>query len=255
VAADAERAVDASYPVVKLMMAARSHAQNSEEVVEIVRDRVAAVDNAVGGEADVAVDCRGRISKGRLLRLASALEPYGVRFLEEPVLPDQNESLERLTPAVGVPVATGQRMYSRWDFKRGLGNDADAIVQPGISHAGGISEVKRIAAMAEAYDVDVMPKSPVGPISFAACLQIDFSTPNAVLQEQSIAVHDPEDNEHLRYLDDPATFAYEDGYLKPPTNPGLGIDIDESYVREQSEKDVRWQTPLWYHEDGSVAEW
>ncbi|MFD1632851.1 galactonate dehydratase (plasmid) [Haloplanus ruber] len=255
VAADAERAVDDGYSVVKLTMTARSHTRNSEEVVEIARDRVAAVDDAVGDEADIAVDCRGRISKGRLPRLASVLEPYGVRFLEEPVLPDQNESLERLSPTVGAPMATGQRMYTRWDFKRVLGNDAVAIVQPDITHAGGISEVKKIAAMAEAYDVDVMPKCPVGPISLAACLQIDFSTPNAVLQEQSIGVHELEGNEHLRYLEDPTVFEYDDGNLEPPTEPGLGIDVDESYVREQSEKEIRWQTPLWHHEDGSVAEW
>jgi len=255
VAEDAARAVEAGYSTVKMTVTARSHTRNSEEIVRTAHDRVAAVDDAVGDEVDIAVDCRGRISKGRLSRLGSVLEPYGLLFLEEPVVPDQNESLERLAASVNIPLATGQRMYSRWDFKQILGNDAIAIVQPDISHAGGISEVKRIATMAEAYDVDVMPKCPVGPISFAAGLQIDFSTSNAVLQEQNLGLHDTTDNERLRYLDDPSVFEYDDGSLHPPTEPGLGIDIDESYVRTQAEKEIRWQTPLWHHEDGSIAEW
>jgi galactonate dehydratase len=254
-AADAERAVAAGYSAVKLTITARPHARNGEEIVRTARNRVAAVDEAVGDRIDVAVDCRGRIGKGKLARLASVLEPYGPLFVEEPVLPDQNDSLERLAPSIDVPIATGQRMYSRWDFKRVLGNGAVGIVQPDVSHAGGISEVKRIAAMAEAYDVDVMPKCPVGPISFAAGLQIDFGTPNAVLQEQNLEIHDREDNDRLRYLDDPSVFAYDDGSLAPPTGPGLGIEIDESYVRSQAEKEMRWQTPLWHHEDGSIAEW
>jgi galactonate dehydratase len=255
VAEDAARAVEAGYSTVKMTMTARSHTRNSEEIVRTAHDRVAAVDDAVSDDVDIAVDCRGRISKGRLSRLGSVLEPYGLLFLEEPVVPDQNESLEHLAASVNIPIATGQRMYSRWDFKHVLGNDAVAIVQPDISHAGGISEIKRIATMAEAYDVDVMPKCPVGPISFAAGLQIDFSTSNAVLQEQNLGLHDTTDNERLRYLDDPSVFEYDDGSLHPPTEPGLGIDIDESYVRAQAEKEIRWQTPLWHHEDGSIAEW
>ena len=251
----AELAVEAGYDTVKLTITARSQARNSEEIVQIARDRVEAVHDAVGDRADIAVDCRGRISRGRLTRLASALDEFGILFLEEPVLPEQNESLAHLAPQIDTPLATGQRMYSRWDFKRVLGNDAVAIIQPDVSHAGGISEIKKIAAMAETYDVDVMPKCPVGPISFAAGLQIDFSTPNAVLQEQNLELHDMADNDRLRYLEDPSVFEYDDGSLHPPTGPGLGIDVDESYVRAQAEKEVRWQTPHWRHEDGSIAEW
>lgn len=254
-AADAELAVDAGYSTVKMMMTSRSHRRNSEAIVRTAKERVQAVRETIGETPDVAVDCRGRLSKSKLTKLASALDDYGVLFLEEPVLPDHNESLPRLTPTLDIPVATGQRMYSRWDFKHVLGNDAVAIVQPDISHAGGITEVKKIATMAEAYDVDVMPKCPVGPISLAACLQIDFSTPNAVLQEQNLDVHDQTDNEKLQYLDDPTMFEYDDGVLHPPTEPGLGITVDESFVRTQAEKEIRWKTPLWYHEDGSVAEW
>jgi len=255
VAEDAERAVESGYDTVKLTITARSQTRNSEDIVRSARDRVAAVHDAVGDRADIAVDCRGRISRGRLTRLASVLEEFGILFLEEPVLPEQNESLAKLAPGIDIPLATGQRMYSRWDFKRVIGNDAVAIVQPDLSHAGGISEIKKIAAMAETYDVDVMPKCPVGPISLAAGLQIDFSTPNAVLQEQNLELHDTADNDRLRYLEAPDIFGYDDGSLHPPSGPGLGIDIDESYVRAQAEKEVRWRTPHWQHEDGSIAEW
>ena len=255
VAAAAEEAVAADYSVLKMMLSSRSHERNRERLVRTGRERVRAVREAVGEDVDIAVDCRGRISKSKVTHLASELEAFDPLFLEEPVLPEQNESLATITPTIDIPVATGQRLYSRWDFKGLFGNDAVAIVQPDISHAGGISEVRKIAGMAEAHDVSLAPKAPVGPISFAACLQIDFCTPNAVLQEQNLDVHEPGDNDLLRYLANPSVFEYDRGFLKPPDGPGLGIEIDESYVQKQEEKEIRWQTPLWYNEDGSIAEW
>jgi galactonate dehydratase len=255
VAADAERAAAAGYSVVKMMLSARSHERDREKLVRTGRERLRAVREAVGDEVDVAVDCRGRISKSKVTRLASAIEEFEPLFLEEPVLPEQNESLASIAPEIDIPVATGQRLYSRWEFTGLLENDAVGIVQPDVSHAGGISEVRKIAAMAEAHDVSLAPKSPVGPISLAACLQVDFCTPNAVLQEQNLDVHETTDNELLRYLANPSALAAEGGFLEPPDGPGLGVEIDEAYVRDQAEKEVRWQTPLWYNEDGSVAEW
>jgi galactonate dehydratase len=128
------------------------------------------------------------------------------------------------------------------------------VIQPDLSHAGGITEVKKIASMAEAYDVAMAPHCPLGPIALAACLQVDACSPNALIQEQSLDIHYNETSDVLDYLKDPSVFQYHDGYVDLPEGPGLGIDIDHSYVRMQA-GEVDWHNPVWRHDDGSVAEW
>jgi len=115
--------------------------------------------------------------------------------------------------------------------------------------------VKKIAAMAEAYDVALAPHCPLGPVALASCLQVDACSPNALIQEQSLNIHYNDTGDVLEYLADPSVFEYDDGYVTIPDNPGLGIEINEEHVREQSEKTVNWHNPVWRHQDGSVAEW
>ncbi|RLM40536.1 enolase C-terminal domain-like protein, partial [Haloferax sp. Atlit-105R] len=153
------------------------------------------------------------------------------------------------------PIATGERMYSRWDYKHVFEDQSVDIIQPDLSHAGGITEVKKIAAMAEAYDVAMAPHCPLGPLALASCLQADAVAPNALIQEQSLDIHYNESNDVLDYLEDPSVFDYDDGYVDLPDGPGLGVDIDIDYVRERAEIDVDWHNPVWRHDDGSVAEW
>jgi galactonate dehydratase len=145
-------------------------------------------------------------------------------------------------------------MYSRWDFKQVLESQAVDVIQPDLSHAGGITEVKKIASMAEAYDVALAPHCPLGPIALAACVQVDACTPNAVIQEQSLDIHYNEESDVLDYLADASVFEYDEGYVELPDEPGLGIEIDESVVRERA-GEVDWHNPVWRHDDGSVAEW
>ena len=128
------------------------------------------------------------------------------------------------------------------------------VIQPDLSHAGGITEVRKIAAMAEAYDVALAPHCPLGPIALAACVQVDACTHNALIQEQSLDIHYNEGSDLLDYLADSSVFEYHDGYVELPDGPGLGIEIDESVVRERA-GDVNWHNPVWRHADGSVAEW
>jgi galactonate dehydratase len=109
--------------------------------------------------------------------------------------------------------------------------------------------------MAEAADIQVALHCPLGPIAFAACVQLDMSVHNAINQAQNLDIHDPTNNEHLAYLEDPTVFDFKNGYVTPPDGPGLGIDIDEEYVRRQSQTELDWQNPIWYHHDGSIAEW
>jgi galactonate dehydratase len=217
--------------------------------------RLAAVREAVGGEVGVAVDFHGRVHKAMALPLARALEPHSPMFIEEPVLAEHNEALAALAAHTTIPIATGERMFTRWGFKRLLQDGHVAVIQPDLSHAGGISECRKIAAMAEAYDVAVAPHCPLGPIALAASLQVDACTPNFLIQEQSLGIHYNRASDVLGYLQDPSVFGYAGGYAAVPQGPGLGIEVDEGRVRKAAEVGHRWRNPIWRLADGSVAEW
>jgi galactonate dehydratase len=205
---------------------------------------------------DVGIDFHGRLHKPMAKQLVKLLEPHRLLFIEEPLLSENIEGLEQLAKSVSTPIAMGERLYSRWDFKPFLERGIIDIAQPDLSHAGGISEVRRIAAMAEAYDVALAPHCPLGPIAFAACLQIGAATPNFAIAEMSLGIHyNRADFDLLTYLKNRDVFALTDGYVAVPTGPGLGIEINEDLVREAS-KDFRpWRNPVWRAHDGSVAEW
>ncbi len=217
--------------------------------------KMAAIRDSFGNEVDVGIDFHGRVHKPMAKVLAGALAPYRPLFLEEPVQADQNDSLIELARHTTTPIATGERMYSRYDFKRLLEQRVVDILQPDLSHAGGLTEVRKIATMAVAYDVALAPHCPLGPIALAACLQIDAVCHNAFIQEQSLGVHRGGGSAGLGYLRDPDVFAYADGFVDVPRGPGLGIEIDESVVEARAKEGHRWRNPLWRHQDGSVAEW
>lgn len=206
---------------------------------------------------EVGLDFHGRVHKPLAKQLAKALEPLRPLFIEEPLLSENVEGLAQLAGLTTLPIALGERLYSRWDFKPFLTQGIVDIIQPDLSHAGGISEVRRIAAMAEAYDVALAPHCPLGPIAFAACLAIAVSTPNFVIEEMSLGIHYNEGGyDLLTYLADPSVFALTDGFVQVPTGPGLGIEVNEALVRDLAKKAPhRWRNPVWRVADGSVAEW
>ena len=146
-------------------------------------------------------------------------------------------------------------MYSRYDFKHLLASGAVDIIQPDLSHAGGISEVVRIAAMAEAYDVALAPHCPLGPIALASCLQVDALAYNALIQEQSLGIHYNQGSDLLDYLADKSVFNYQDGFVTIPTGAGLGIEVNEEKVRSAHDDSFAWRNPIWRRKDGSIAEW
>jgi galactonate dehydratase len=146
-------------------------------------------------------------------------------------------------------------MYSRYDFKHLLASGAVDIIQPDLSHAGGISEVFRIAAMAEAYDVALAPHCPLGPIALASCIQVDAVAYNALIQEQSLGIHYNQGSDLLDYVTKASVFDYEDGYINIPTGAGLGIEVNEEKVRSAHDPEFRWNNPVWRRADGSIAEW
>jgi galactonate dehydratase len=221
--------------------------------VEAASERVRAVREAVGDDVHVGVDFHGRVSKPMAGRLVAALEPYQPMFVEEPLLPEYDDWLPELARTTSVPIATGERRYHRSEFRELLASGGVDVIQPDLSHAGGITEVQRIAAMADAHDVALAPHCPLGPVALAASLQVDAVAHNALIQETSLGIHYNEGVELRTYLDSPE-FAVEDGYVAVPDGPGLGIDVDEDAVRAHA-GDPDWHNPVWRHDDGSVAEW
>lgn len=214
--------------------------------------RVAAV-QATG--MAVGLDFHGRLHRAMAKQLAKTLEPMGLLFIEEPVLSEHGEALREIANHVSTPIAVGERLYSRWDFKPLLASGAVDIIQPDLSHAGGISECRRIAAMAEAHDIAVAPHCPLGPLALAACLQLAGCTPNVVLQEMSLGIHYNQGHDLFSFVPDAQALTPVDGFLAIPTAPGLGITIDEALVRAADRDRHRWRNPVWRNTDGSFAEW
>ena len=187
--------------------------------------------------------------------LAKELEPYHLMFIEEPVLSENYEALREIAKYTSTPIAVGERLFTRWDFKKIFEQGVVDIIQPDLSHAGGILECRKISAMAEAYDVSVAPHCPLGPIALAACLQMDACTPNAWIQEQSLGIHYNQGSDLLDYLTDRNTFAYENGCVPLLKGPGLGIEVNEELIKEKAQKGHNWKNPVWRNADGTVAEW
>lgn len=243
------------FTAIKMNASEEMHYIDSFGKVEAVINRVAAVREAVGNDFGIAVDFHGRIHKAMAKVLVKELDPFHLMFIEEPVLSEHAEALREVARYTNTPIAMGERMYSRWDFKRILSEGYVDIIQPDLSHAGGISECKKIAAMAEAYDVAVAPHCPLGPIALAACVQLDICTPNVFIQEQSLGIHYNIGNDLLDYIENPSIFNFQDGFITIPTTPGLGVRINEEYVREVARIGHQWKNPVWRNEDGTVAEW
>ena len=254
-AAAARRRIADGFTAVKINVCNHLEWIDSPAKIHAAAARLATVREAVGPEVPVGVDLHGRVHAGQARAMARALEPYDPYFLEELVLSENHEALRGIRNFTSAPIATGERMYSRWDFKPLFADGTVDIVQPDLSHAGGISEVKRIATMAEAHDVALAPHCPLGPISLAAALQVDFSSPNALIQETSLGIHYGEDLDLTDYLTDPDVFGLSEGYVGLPTAPGLGIEVDEDRVRAGAETGHRWRNPIWRNPDGSITEW
>ncbi len=228
---------------------------DSFKKIEASVARIAAVRNAVGPNVGIGVDFHGRVHKTMAKVLAKELEPYHPMFIEEPVLAENNEALREISRHVNIPIATGERMFSRWQFRQLLTDGYVDIIQPDLSHAGGITECKKIISMAEAFDVAAAPHCPLGPIALAACLQVDATCHNAFIQEQSLGIHYNKDNDLLDYIADRTVFNYEKGFVTIPDGPGLGIEVNEAYVIERAKIGHDWHNPIWRNEDGSIAEW
>jgi galactonate dehydratase len=254
VAAAALEKVDAGFTAVKMNGSGPLRPLDTPAAAQGVADRVAAVREVLGPDRDVAVDFHGRMSLAMARRTLPLLEASAPLFVEEPVVPEVSELIGQVAASTPIPIALGERLYSRWDFRRVLGSGV-AVIQPDLSHAGGISEVRKIATMAEAFDVALAPHCPLGPIALAASLQVGVVSPNLLIQEQSLGIHYNAGSDLLDYLLDASVFAYTDGYVPALTGPGLGIEIDVDEVERAAKVGHRWRNPVWRRDDGAFAEW
>jgi galactonate dehydratase len=251
----AQQAITDGFSATKMNLTEELQVVDHLSKIDAAVERIASLRDAVGNKLDIAVDFHGRVHAPMAKVLIKAIEPYNPLFIEEPVLSEQLETMAQLRRNTHIPIATGERLYSRFDYKNLFTLGAADIIQPDLSHAGGITECKKIAAMAESWDLALAPHCPLGPIALAACLQIDAVSQNAFIQEQSQGIHYNQSNDLTNYLSDPSVLHFTDGYVDIPQGPGLGIDINEDYVKERSQEGHRWHNPLWQHPDGSIAEW
>jgi galactonate dehydratase len=205
---------------------------------------------AQGDDVAVAMDVHGRWSMATAMRMMPALEPLGLLFVEEPLLAEHLDKLPQLVAASSVPIATGERLFSRWDFAPIVGAGL-AVAQPDVALASGVSEIMRIASLAELHDVHVAPHCPFGPIALAASLHIDARIRNFLIQEQSLTHF----NESFsQYVGNIQMFDVVDGSFRCPPGPGLGVEIDERQVRRQSKVGHDHKLPTWWLPDGTYAE-
>ncbi len=240
----AKVSADAGFTALKVGIDGPLNIIDTMAAVEATVQRFADLRAAVGKNIDIAIDFHGRVSPAMAVRLAKELEPYYPLFIEEPVLPENIDTMVTVARSTSIPIATGERLFTKWGFREVLEKQAAVILQPDISHAGGILECKKIAAMAECYYAGIAPHCPLGPIALAACLQLDASIPNFLAQEQVTSGEG--------YLKTP--FKIVDGYMALPTGPGLGIELDDEAIADKLD-DGTWETPRLWHSDGSVADW
>ncbi|MBH0097546.1 galactonate dehydratase [Salinibacterium sp. NSLL150] len=246
--------VESGLTAIKMNASGRMSPLSTVSAVSEVVDRAALAREVLGPDRDFAIDFHGRMTAANSRRILPLLEPHAPLFVEEPVVPDKSHLLDGIVSSTSIPIATGERLFSRNEFLGPL-QAGIAVVQPDLSHAGGISEVRRIAALADMFDAQLAPHCPLGPIALASSLQVGFNTPNFLIQEQSIGIHYNVGSDVLEYLMDTSVFDFTSGYIERLTKPGLGIDIDEAAVRAADKIGHQWRSPVWRHDDGSLAEW
>jgi len=220
--------------------------ENTEKHIE----RFARVRERIGNGVDLAIDFHGRVSPAMANILIEKLKPYNPMFIEEPCLPENVDCMVNISRKTTVPIAAGERLFGKWQYRELIEKQAVSIIQPDICHVGGIYEGRKLAAMIEMYYGTVAPHNPLGPISLASCIQLDACIPNFLVQEHP---GNPDKSDlGVGYIKEP--FVIKDGYIDVPTKPGLGIELDEDALKDKI-YDGKWTTPRQYYEDGSNADW
>lgn len=235
------------YTAIKFMAVPRTEPVEGVRSVKFAANIVEAVREAVGPEMDLMVDLHARTWPAMALQYCQAFEPYGLLFFEEPCPTEDIEATAQVTRASRIPIATGERLVGRHQFREVFEKRACHVIQPDLTHCGGLWEARKIAAMAEPYSIAVAPHNPNGPIATAVSVHFALSTPNWLIQE-AISSDVPWRND---VLINPVVV--ENGYIQPSTLPGLGIDVNEA---EAAKHPFELETmQRYFHPDGAVADW
>jgi galactonate dehydratase len=243
----ARESVAAGYTAVKVLVVPRTEPLEGSRPLKHAERLMRAIRDAVGDEVDVMIDLHARTTPAMAIEYARVLAPYRIFFFEEPCPPENVEALAQVARAISIPVATGERLVTRFGFREVLEKGAAAVIQPDLCHCGGLFEARKIAAMAEAYYVSVAPHNPLGPVATAAAVQFALCTPNWLIQE-AIRSDVPWRDEVVQ-----APLEVRDGFIYPSDRPGLGVEIDEeAAARHPFAQEVLMQ---WWHRDGAVADW
>lgn len=247
--------VNRGFSAIKMNATEELHYIDSFKKIQAVVERVSSIREKFGYDLDIGIDFHGRVHKPMAKVLAKELEQFKPMFLEEVVLPENEEAFAEVAQHVVTPIATGERLHTRWQFKNIFKAGVVDIIQPDVALVGGILETRKIAAMAEAFDMAVAPHAPYGPIALAATLQVDACTPNVFIQEQSLGIHYNKGFDLLDFVNNKEVFQFKDGFLDLPTKPGLGLELNEDLIEEISQEGLIWTNPKWKHYDGTIAEW
>ncbi len=245
----AQEAVEDGFTAFKTMAVPETMPIEGLKPVQYAEACVAAMRDAVGSDIDIMVDCHARCSPRMGMRFAKALDPYGLYFFEEPCWPETLEDIAAIQRAVTTPVATGERLVTQHAFRELLERRACSVIQPDITHCGGLSEARRIAAMAEPYRVSMAPHNPQGPVSTAASLEFGFATPSYIICE-SVSNDVPWRDE---VVSEGFSLEKEGRIVRPNTRPGLGIEINETEVAKHPFKQEVLQRT--FYPDGAVGDW
>lgn len=241
----AQEAIDEGYTMIKTALDAKAHVVESQSFIQKQVERFALLRETIGPDVDFGIDFHGRISPTLAIQLAKALEPFHPMFIEEPCLPENVDTMVTIARSTSIPIATGERLFTKWGFKDVLEKQAAAILQPDLAHCGGITEARKIAAMSEVYYTGFAPHNPLGPVNLAASLHLVATVPHFVAQEQLTL------GEGI--LKEP--FELKDGYIELPKGPGLGVEVDWEAIKVRI-YDGDWKLPIWTHDDdGSFADW
>ena len=239
---------EAGFQAVKMNATEELQMIDSYDKIDAVLERASAIREQCGKYFGIAIDFHGRVHKPMAKILAKKLEEFDPMFIEEPVLCENMEYFPEIAAACNIPIATGERLFSKYDFKRLLKTGGVDIIQPDLSHAGGLTEVRKIASMAEAFDVALAPHCPLGPIALASCLNVDAVSYN-------IGIHYNVGKSVLDYVKNQEDFQFQNGFVDLPVKPGLGVEVNKDLVLQENQNPHHWKNPVWRHADGSIAEW
>jgi len=252
----AQQRIDNGFTAVKMNVSGQLDSHISLKKIREIKKNIQKVRETIGEENDFAIDFHGRVPKSMAKRLMQELEEFSPMFYEEPVLPEFSFYFNRLSSATSIPLAGGERLVGRSQFRDIIYHSSLDVLQPDLSHAGGIWEVKKIAASAETSGILIAPHCPLGPVSFAAALQFDFCTHNVLIQETSLGIHyNTGQIDLLSYISNKEDFIIESGFIHRTDKPGLGIEMNDEIIAEMSKIKHNWSNPVWRNSDGSFTEW